>query len=201
MFKPGIEQLKSVFARKGYKLKTREYELNIVGIRNNNAKPNSFDDTICVLFKDEYKDDVLLTFSATTDPGLYWLENPMQKEGCAILKEGQYEDAYVVGLHRGKYKALVQRGGKVTVIRDGDRDKLMDNNSANEISGYFGINIHRAKERGTTTIVDRFSAGCQVLANAEEFDEFMELCEKSRLITGRNRFTYTLINVLDLKHA
>ena len=67
MNKPSIEKLKNAFVKKGYDLRKGEYELNIIGIRNNNSKPNSFDDLICVLFKDEYVDDTLLFFPATTD--------------------------------------------------------------------------------------------------------------------------------------
>ena len=40
------------FAQRGYKLLTRPFELNIVGIRSNYNKPNVFDDSIHVLFTD-----------------------------------------------------------------------------------------------------------------------------------------------------
>jgi hypothetical protein len=201
MYKPTITQLKGAMSKKDYPLKTGEYELNIIGVRNDNATPNSFDDTMCVLFKDEYGDDVLLTFPITTDPGLYWLNHPMQVEGTGILKEGYYENAYIIGLHRGKYKALCQRGAMVTVIRDDNKDNILDFFSGKETTGFYGINIHRAKEKGETKVVDKFSAGCQVFENADHFEEFMELCEKSKLITERNRFSYTLLNVNDLKYS
>ena len=47
----------------------------------------------------------------TTLPGLYWLENPMNSKGCAILKEGQYKGVYEIDLHNGKYEAICQRLG------------------------------------------------------------------------------------------
>jgi hypothetical protein len=199
MFKPTVEQVKKAFLKKGYPLKKGEYELNIIGIRNYNAKPNYFDDTICVLFEDEYGDDVLLCFPATTDPGLFWLEHPIQAEGCAILKEGYYEDAYILGLHRGQYKALVQRGAPVVIIRDYDRDSVLDFDSQRTSKGFFGINIHRAKPKGETKIVDKFSAGCQVFEDANHFDEFIILCDKSVIITAKDKFSYALFNVNDFK--
>ena len=99
MYKPRIEQLKEALTKKGYPIKTGEWELNIIGIRNDNAQPNSFDDTMCVLFKDQYGDDTLITFSCTTDAGLYWLLHPMNVDGCIIMKEGHYPNAYKIGLN------------------------------------------------------------------------------------------------------
>ena len=43
MYKPSIEQLKKVLETKGYPFLTNEWELNIIGIRKDNATPNAFD--------------------------------------------------------------------------------------------------------------------------------------------------------------
>ena len=197
MYKPSIEQLKSAMKKKGYPLKTGEYELNIIGIRNDNAKPNSFDDTICVLFTDEYKDDTLLAFSCTTDPGLFWLEHPMNIEGCVIMKEGFYKDVYKIGLHRG-YKAL-QQIGNIHYVRDNNKDGVLDFGKGKDFVGVFATNIHHAAMPETTSIVDKWSAGCQVINKG--WNEFISLCDKSKLITGSNLFSYTLINIKDVKYA
>lgn len=194
MYKPTVDQLKKALLKKGYPIKTGEYELNIVGIRNHNVVPNAFDDTICVLFKDEYKDDTLLCFSCTTDPGLYWLEHPLNVDGCIIMKEGFYKDVYKVGLHRG-YKALEQCGN-IRYVRDNNRDAILDFDSKNEVVGNFKTNIHHANDTDTSVVVDKWSAGCQVINKG--WQEFIDLCDKSRLITERNRFSYSLINRLDV---
>jgi len=196
MYKPTIQQLKNAMHKKGYPLKTGEYELNIIGIRNDNAKPNSFDDTICVLFTDEYQDEVLLAFSCTTDPGLFWLQNPMTVEGCAIMKEGHYPNVYKVGLHRG-YKAL-QQIGKMAYVRDNNKDATLDFKARKEIFAVIATNIHHAALPETSAIVDKWSAGCQVINKG--WNEFIELCDKSKLITGKNLFSYTLLNVTDVKY-
>ncbi|MGZ4038062.1 MAG: hypothetical protein ACXVPQ_09570 [Bacteroidia bacterium] len=195
MYKPSIEQLKNAMKKKGYPLMTGEYELNIIGIRNNSAKPNSFDDTILVLFKDEYNDDVLLAFSCTTDPGLYWLEHPMVSEGCLIMKEGHYSNVYKIGLHKG-YKAL-QQVGKIHYVRDNNKDGILDFDKGKDYFGVFETNIHHAAMPEGSAIVDKWSAGCQVINKG--WNEFIELCEKARMITERNLFSYTLLNVNDLK--
>ena len=124
-------------------------------------------------------------------PGTYWLENPLNPQGTAILKPGQYKGSHAIGLHRGKYTALVQVR-PITVIRDADRNGTPNYNSGTEQTGLFGINIHHALSTGTTKYVDKFSAGCQVFANDTDFNEFMKLCAVHRSRYG-NSFTYTLL--------
>jgi hypothetical protein len=41
--------------------------------------------------------------------------------------------------------------------------------------------------------VDKWSAGCQVFANAANFAQFMAMCQKHKSLYG-NHFTYTLID-------
>jgi len=197
MYKPSIEQLKEALTKKGYPIKTGEWELNIIGIRNDNAQPNSFDDTMCVLFKDQYGDDTLIAFSCTTDAGLYWLLHPMNVDGCIIMKEGNYPDAYKIGLHRG-YKALKQIG-KICYVRDNNKDSVLDFNSNNEVVGNFATNIHHASFPENSVVVDKWSAGCQVINKG--WLEFLELCDQSVLITEKNLFDYTLLNIKDVKYA
>lgn len=184
--------IQTALQQKGYKIFLRPFELNIVGIRTDSTKPNSFDDFIYVFFNSSEGKPVEYKFSATTDPGTYWLKNPMNPQGTAILKEGQYLNTYSLGLHRGKYLALVQKR-PVTVIRDYDRDAVLDFMNGKEDKGLFGINIHRASENGPTKTVDQYSAGCQVFANPTEFILFLQLCERHKTLYG-NEFTYTLID-------
>ncbi|HYD13315.1 MAG TPA: hypothetical protein VEC11_10755 [Allosphingosinicella sp.] len=73
-------------------------------------------------------------------------------KGMAVLQPGLWF-AHRFGLHRGQYLALVQTGGPVTVLRDGD-PPYPD-------SGLFGINIHRG---GWTTTS---SLGCQTIHPAQ----------------------------------
>lgn len=173
----------------------KPYNLNIIGIRNNNRKPNSFDDWVVVIWK--YKGQwTFNTYQATTDPGLYYLWHPSSPSGTAILKEGQYLNSFQLGLHKGKYKALVQTK-PLTVIRDYNRDSFLDYSSGKEETGMFGINIHCAKQSGTTNNVNQWSAGCQVLANSEDYYEFISICTKAENFWG-NSYSYTLLTSTDL---
>lgn len=175
-----------------YAVYTRPYELNIIGVRSESTEANRFDDDIHVFFKNGAGQWIHYLFAATTDPGTYWLRSPMHPQGTAILQQGQYRNAYQIGLHKGKYYALVQRG-PVTVLRDYDRNAVLDFMNGKPDTGLFGINIHRASVNGRAKEVDKYSAGCQVFADINDFNRFMQLCEKHQQLYG-NSFTYTLID-------
>jgi hypothetical protein len=187
-----MNTIQDALVKKGYKIFMRPYELNIVGVRSDSAKPNAFDDAIYVFFNDGGGKVIQHKFPATTDPGTYWLQNPMNPQGTAILKQGQYIGSHAMGMHRGKYLALVQQR-PLTVIRDYDRNAVLDFNNGREETGLFGINIHRAQESGTTKTVDHYSAGCQVFSSVTDFIQFLSLCEKHKGLYGNN-FSYTLID-------
>lgn len=183
--------LLDLVAEKGYAVfKKGKYNLNIIGLRTSGSDANTFNDRLCVVYKDD-KGWVTRTWEGTTDPGLYWREHPMNVNGTAILCEGQYRGAYKIGKHRGKYDALVQTGGRVTVWRDNNKDEKLDMESPQD--GYFGINLHKAGTNSTS--VDKWSAGCQVWANEDDFEEFMKICKKQVETNGWKTFTYTLIEV------
>ena len=109
---------------KNYKVYSRPYELNIVGIRSAVNKPNKFDDVFFIFYKNDKNQIIYKIFPCTTDPGTYWLNYPMNPLGTAAVKAGQYIDAYKIGLHRG-YTAL-QQAGDLKVYRDLDRNSTFD---------------------------------------------------------------------------
>lgn len=187
-----LQKMKAILRHKGYKIFDRPYELNIVGLRSKSTIPNRFDDEIHVFYKVSTLNWHYHVFKATTDPGTFWLRQPMQPQGTAILAEGQYIDTYQLDLHRGKYLALVQKK-ILTVIRDYNRDAVLDFKNGTKTTGYYGINIHRANQTGTTKSVDKNSAGCQVFENASDFALFIKLCQKHKSLYG-NHFTYSLID-------
>jgi len=98
--------------------------------------------------------EVTYAFNANTDPGGYRPGHGFEesKRGMASLKPGLYR-AHRFGIHRrgtpGAHEALVQIGGPVTVIRDG--------NPPYEHTGMFGINIHRGGQTKTNSL------GCQTI--------------------------------------
>ncbi len=179
------------------KLYTQPFELNIIGIRTAGGRSNCFDDNITVMYIREDMTWEMKTFKATTDPGTSWLRDPMNPAGTAILKPGQYIGCYQLGMHRRKYRALIQKL-PVTIWRDNNRDDFADYNLKKQETGLFGINIHKAADKGVTKYIDKYSAGCQVLANVDDFNTLIQLAERHRKLYG-NRFTYTLLNAEDLQ--
>ncbi len=191
-----INEIKKLAKEKGFTIYEKPYYLNIWGFRANSQVPNSFDDEFHVFMNigtERLTKWAYWVFKCTTDPGTFWLKNPMNPQGTAILNPGQYVGVYQLGLHLNKYKALVQTGGKVTVTRDYNRNAILDFNNGKTATGYFGINIHRANRTGESFTVDKHSAGCQVFKNADDFDFFIKLCELHRSFHG-NKFTYTLVD-------
>ena len=87
----------------------------------------------------------------------------------------------------------------VKVYRDNNLDNKYDLNEGSLEEGIFGINIHRATGRtgGTSTRVDKWSAGCQVIANNNDWHEFLDICMTAREIWG-NSFSYTLLESKDI---
>jgi len=193
-----VEQLMQTLSEKGYRVYSRPFELNIIGIRAASNLPDAFDDHICLFYSDGIRWQ-FFQYQATTDPGMNYLVSPTNRAGTAILKPGQYENAYGIGLHRGLYSALVQIR-PVAVIRDFNKDGKLDFVSGKEQTGLFGINIHRAEQNGTVKYVAAYSAGCQVFANATDFNTFMNLCRQHQQRYG-NKFTYTLLQQTDLPVA
>jgi len=152
--------------------------------------------SICVFFRGEGGMLQAYRFAATTDPGKHWLQQPLNSKGTAILCPGHYQNCYKLGLHRGKYKALIQ-SGPVSVYRDANKDEKADIQNTKVETGYFGINIHRALPEGITSYVGTHSAGCQVFQREKDFAFFIALCERHHKWYG-NSFTYTLLNEEDL---
>jgi len=168
-----------------------QYNLNIIGVRTSSRESNTFNDWLHVVYKDEADQWVDIQYQITTDPGLYWLENPSRVAGTAILVAGQYRGSHKIGLHKGQYEALVQVR-KVKVYRDNNRNDILDMNPDTIQEGYFGINIHRASATRESTYVNKWSAGCQVFANPNEYEMFISLCKRASEKWG-DTFTYTLL--------
>jgi hypothetical protein len=196
------EQIEKAVKSKGYvwfeDRSNKTYDVNIVGIRNNSTSvadkvTNIFDDLLTISFKDENKNWKFYSWSATVDPGKKAVREFSNRRGVARLVPGQYRGVWRIDKHQGKYDALCQRNGNVTVWRDANKDLVFDEKVTD--TGMFGINIHKAGR--DSTWVENWSEGCQVFKRALDFDEFMKICKKAAKIHG-NRFSYTLLESTDI---
>jgi hypothetical protein len=176
------------------------YNLNLFGIRSPERVAGKFDDWMGCAYRETDDGPWRVAYwPATTDPGAYYLDEPLNVAGTAILVEGQYRGAYEIGLHRGKYTALVQTGNAVKVYRDDNRDEVLDLDPDTTAEGYFGINLHASSQTndgtGESTNVGRWSAGCNVHGTQRGFDDMMRLAalQIETHPTWAPRFTYTLV--------
>ena len=196
MNRPTRQQIETAVKAKGYKwFENGDYNLNIVGVRNGETGTevtNKFDDFLTLSYKVNGEWN-FHCYDCTTDPGKYWVDNLMNPDGVAIVVPGQYRSSHKIGLHQGKYEALRQQK-PIKVWRDDNKDNVYDHIADDIQDGIFGINIHRAtKYPGKeSTQVDKWSAGCQVIAAYNDFEEFMNVMYKAR-DAWSNSFTYTLI--------
>ncbi len=191
------EKIEKALASKNYKwFDGGDYDLNIVGVRNSatgQEVTNKFDDIITCSFRigEEW---IYKEWPMTADSGKAAVLNFTNAAGVARLVEGQYRGSHMIGLHRGKYTALRQKK-PMSVYRDNNKDLVYDEDVIQ--TGIFGINIHRSNAKTESTIVDHWSHGCQVFKRADDFDDFMAICETAKNIWG-NSFTYTLIKSSDM---
>ena len=198
------EQIETTVKEKGYKWfednNNKGYDVNIVGVRNSETKgrvTNAFDDCITISYKieGEWK---FHCFPCTTDPGTHWVENILNDRGVAILKPGQYRGSHKLRLHQGKYLALGQKK-PMKLYRDANLDGKYDLIEESVREELVGINIHRATSRagGKSSRIDKWSAGCQVIADNDDWHEFLDICQAAREIHG-NSFSYTLLESKDI---
>lgn len=196
------EQIEKTVKAKGYvwfeDATNKTYDVNIIGVRNNapsiaDKVTNVFDDCLTISYKDESKNWQYLSWMGTCDPGKKGVMEFRNNKGVARLVPGQYRGVWKIDKHQGKYDALCQRNGNVTVWRDKNRDLLFEEKVTD--TGMFGINIHKA---GTdSTWVENWSEGCQVFKRVKDFNAFMGICRKAAKIHG-NKFSYTLIESTDI---
>ena len=117
------------------------------------------------------------------------------------LKRNNIKKDYRLRLTKVEHDLIKDKRNKdnnnILVIGDLHEPFCLDESKTD--TGLFGINIHRATGRagGKSTRVDKWSAGCQVIASNEDWEEFIFACYKAEAIWG-NKFTYTLINSEDI---
>jgi len=192
---PDVSRIIDVMKAKSYKVfeNSSGYDLNLVGIRSTDTSANTFNDWVTVFYRFDGT-WVFFAFPATTDPGTYYRENPINVRGTAIMKPGQYRGAYMVGKHRG-YKALQQKG-PITVYRDADLNETLDTTGRKEDTGLHAVNIHKANAHRPSVQVGKWSAGCQVIQDPDHFAFLMKICGNGADRYG-NSFTYTLLEERD----
>lgn len=197
MISTTYSQVKQVITSMYGKWWVKPYDLNVFGIRKNNPVPDKFDDTFGIAYTDPAGNDRCYLFPCSTDPGLYYLKNPLNPEGTFIMKEGYYPKLWTPGKHKG-YDAMIQVG-KCQGVRDNNLDGRLDFEGKKivTVGPEAGINLHKAIPGKFTLTVGMFSAGCQVLAAEIDFLYVLHLIAAQQVYRGTGTVSYTLLNEKD----
>lgn len=148
----------------------------ILGVRSKADIPNKFDDKFYIYDGEKF----VVMLEGTTNPGVSILKNhaSFNKLGAAILKADEwYYNVWKYGMHRNKIMGLLQRGAKVKVYRDGDKDNKSEEQGVLQ-EGYFGINFHLNSHDINSKVrksdINGWSAGCQVSNDPEKYKPLLE---------------------------
>jgi hypothetical protein len=189
---PNLVGIRSLFVGEG-PLRTDEYDPFA-------SQTGQWDDYIGVVWFDGNIWHEHL-FAGTTDPGKVAASE--NERGTAVMKPGQYVDAYALGNHRG-YPAIVNWG---KVAPDYWRVRRVPGEPPTVVAEndeYIGLNIHRAraKDKPAPEEVGPYSAGCQVIREYRDWDYFYSLVKElftyAQAIHGVQYMTYTLLTTHDV---
>ncbi|MEO9124175.1 MAG: hypothetical protein ABI262_05680 [Microcoleus sp.] len=170
-------------------------EMNIVYVEGmntdgtlNNDEPNHFNDVRMIIGFEDGVPSVLGKWQATTEPGFYYTDNPMNPDGAARIAFGQYR-AWQIGIHgmSEPHEALVQVDS-VKVHRDYNRDMIRTGDRIDD--GLFGINQHHGFDYPVDDI-HTASAGCLVGRTRAGHSQFMEMIKSDRRYQSNPNFIFT----------
>jgi hypothetical protein len=143
----------------------------------NTDQPNHWNDRrMAFRIKANGRPEMVFNYEATTEPGTYYVMNPLNTQGAARIAFGQYK-AWVDGKHRGTQPALVQRG-PIKLHRDLDKNGKRSKTDPIDIGDSFGINQHSTSDDYNSELIDRYSAGCLVGRNYQEHLKFLARVRK-----------------------
>ena len=193
-----------VMEERGHRLDKGDGEINIVYVEGlspdgtpNRNEPNRFNDLRLILRFVGGRPEIVRSWEATTEPGRYYTDHPLNTQGAARIALGQHLGAWQVGVHRESHEALVQTGAALTVCRDTNRDFKRDGDVRD--TGFFGINQHWGYDAPTDDI-GKASAGCLVGRTTEGHREFMDLVKSDRRYRADHQFHFstTVLTAVDV---
>ncbi len=150
----------------------------------NADEPNEWNDRRIVIEIEELVPRIVGNWQATTEPGTYYTENPLNPRGCARIAFGQYQ-AWIQGYHgRSQYPALEQ-AAPVKIFRDGNADYTRTGDYFEE--GVFGINQHHG---WNCPLVEENSAGCLVGQSIAGHQDFIKLLRGDRRYRANPGYLY-----------
>jgi peptidoglycan hydrolase-like protein with peptidoglycan-binding domain len=179
--------------QKQYFVAVGKQKYNIVYVEgaNSNGVPNDdtfnqWNDRRIVIEIASATPKIVGNWVATTEPGDYYTQNPLNPEGAARIAFNQYK-AWQVGSHgeSDRHEALVQVAD-VKVHRDRNKDGYRTSDPT-DVGTHFGINQHWGYDMSS---VGKASAGCLVGQSREEHRAFMKLIKQDRRYQMNNNYIF-----------
>jgi hypothetical protein len=194
-----IQWLENYYRQNNFEIQ----ELNLIGIRDtSNIQQDVINDWIGFWTKETF----FLT-KGTTDPSVFWTtDKSRNSQGTFHLLCGFHSRIWIVGTHAegraGAHEALVNRWEHCRPTRgwrDANYNFTRDPEDV-EVSGYFGINLHRMHATQIATRIGRYSAGCQVVQHPQHFAKLLQTVKKTKMYkSNRNAaFNYCLFNIVNM---
>lgn len=189
------QEIKKLTIKEGYVWFTGPMNLNIFGLRNADRVVNLFNDIIGIAYTDADGREQCKFWHGSTKPGLFYLgDKLMNGKGTFILMPGFYKACWQLGLHKQQYRALVQRGtGIFKGWRDANKNGILDY-TGKIWTDVAGLNLHTTSYKTNQEKVGAWSAGCQIIQNAVDFEECMNIVEQSAKLYG-SVFSYKLFQL------
>lgn len=187
-----VERLIGFLESKNYTVYKQTNLLNIVAMRNkdNGEITNKFDEILYVFYMGSDNNWSLNEYSITTVPGLKRDTHGKQlPEKVNILAYGQYIDQCKLDYLNGDVTNRCLKFGESAVYENARTDRYIYSSPVK--MGDFNMLVRRSSNSGTSeSVFDYSSNGEQTFKNANQFSQFIKLCETQSTI--KNSFTYTL---------
>lgn len=180
---------------KNYKIDQGVGEKNLIYVEGmypdgtlNNDAFNAWNDARLVIEFKKGRPEIVGAWEATTEPGKYYTQKPLNVAGAARIAFGQYQ-AWQVGTlgQKDPQVALIQTGGKVSVYRDLNQDGLRIGDSME--TGFFGINQTGASDAPPNDI-GIWSAGSLVGRTADGHRQFIALCKQDSRYLKNSQYIF-----------
>ena len=201
-----FEDVVDTMKAKGYDLyetTNQKVDLNLIGIRSLDLGSNEFNDLLFVAYKRDRWTIIKTPF--TSDPGVYYRNTPINPRGTAIVKPGQYKNAFKLGIFKG-YDCLRQHSAldywrvRLDFWEDQTNMEILmaDPDSLNlpHETGVIGSHMHMASQKVRSTLINKWSAACQVIPETPIYKAIIALSKEQS--KWYDKFTYTLINESDI---
>lgn len=178
----------------GYRVDSGDDVMNLVYIEGmelngtpNGNRPNCWDDIRTLIrVSPDGQAHVLGAWEATTEPGQYWSDNPMNPAGAFHIDLGQ-QTAWLPGEYHDS--PALRQSAHLHGTRDGKRHYARDGKPD---FGDFGVHHHKGYDYPKNNI-GKSSAGCQVGRTVAGHMEFWNLIKTDRRFSSSFMWTSTVM--------